>query len=140
MPYDHANQVLAIATAVLLVFGTAVSRAEERTVRQNEVLEISFRSSDHYDNPYLDVVLDVVVSNSSGRAQVVPAFWAGDNVWKVRFGSPSIGDYEYVSRCSNANDIGLHEQRGRIVGLTDEDLVRGKGNCAQAEPCLTWLA
>ena len=80
----------------------------------NTMTEFAFRSSARYADPYNDVDLDVTFS-AKGKVLRVPAFWAGENVWKVRFAPPSRGTWRYVTTCSNHPDAGLHNQKGEIV-------------------------
>ena len=80
----------------------------------NEMIEAAFRSSGTYADPYNDVDLDVIFSCDAGVSIRVPAFWAGDNVWKVRFAAPDEGTWNYVTECSNGDDTGLAGQEGVI--------------------------
>jgi len=64
------------------------------------VFETSFTSARKYDNPFLDVQVDVVFR--SGEQQwLVPAFWAGGDKWTVRFSPPMQGDYTFQVKCSD---------------------------------------
>src|SRR5207244_1534174 len=49
-----------------------------------------------------------------GQELRVPAFWAGKNVWKVRYASPVVGTHSFQSECSEAGDKGLHGIRGKV--------------------------
>ncbi len=81
-------------------------------VPQNHVIEISFASTSRYDDPYNDVELDVLVTTSDGGQLRIPAFWAGDNVWKARFAGNRLGDYTFETEAKAATDNGLHGQTG----------------------------
>ena len=41
-----------------------------------------------------------------GATWTVPAFWAGDDRFKVRFAGPVEGRYQLRSRCSDPADAG----------------------------------
>ena len=49
------------------------------------------------DNPYLDVQLSAVFSQGGHRI-VVPAFYDGGGVYKVRFSPPAQGEWRYETR------------------------------------------
>jgi Protein of unknown function (DUF4038)/Domain of unknown function (DUF5060)/F5/8 type C domain/Putative collagen-binding domain of a collagenase len=83
--------------------------------KQNErwqALELSFTSTQHYDNPYQDVELDVHFTAPDGSVLTMPGFWYGENIWKVRFAAPTVGAWRYGSVCSSPSDTGLHQQTG----------------------------
>src|SRR5260370_15976556 len=46
------------------------------------MVEIAFRASHSYRDPFNQVTLDVIFSDPQGRELRVPAFWAGAKVWK----------------------------------------------------------
>lgn len=81
---------------------------------KNSVLELSFVSGRTYDEPFQSVDLTVTFSGPNGGQWVVPAFWAGENVWKVRFAPPEAGRYEYISNCSDPANADLHRQQGTV--------------------------
>ncbi len=80
----------------------------------NCLIELSFRSSAAYADPYNAVEMTAVFTPPSGASIAVPAFWAGDNVWKVRFSAAAPGEYHFETQSSNPQDAGLHGQRGTI--------------------------
>ena len=84
-------------------------------IQQNQVIEIVLTSAVAYGDPYNDVELDMLVSAGDGQQLRVPAFWAGDNVWKVRFSGDDPGDYAYVTEANVDTDEGLHGQTGTIT-------------------------
>lgn len=81
-------------------------------VMRNSVLELTFTSSREYANAYADADLDVVFSGPGGDERRVPAFWAGDNLWKVRFAPATVGAYSYRTICSDTINNGLHGVSG----------------------------
>src|SRR5690606_9085816 len=74
----------------------------------NVMVEISFTSSRNYSDPFNEVTLDVLFRDPKGNERRVPAFWAGTNLWKVRYASPVVGEHTFRSKCSQAQDSGLH--------------------------------
>ncbi len=87
-------------------------RVVEGTV--NRVCEISFESHKAYADPFNDVTLDAVVTGPDGGTQVVPAFWAGGQKWRVRYSASRPGTYRYETRCSDAASHDLDGVSGTI--------------------------
>ena len=81
---------------------------------QNQVFEFSFSAAKAYDDPFHAIELDVIFTEPSGRERRVPAFWAGDNVWRVRYASPAVGRHRFRSTASQADDAGLHGIEGEL--------------------------
>ena len=86
----------------------------EAMVQCNCMTELMFVSIALYADPYNDVDMDVVFRGPDGVVMRVPAFWAGDNVWKVRFSGAQPGAYTFETVCSNSSDTGLHARKGTV--------------------------
>ena len=71
--------------------GKSRSRGPERQGVQHCVVEWEYASGKAYADPFNEVELDVVFTDPEGREQRVPAFWAGDEVWRVRYSPSSPG-------------------------------------------------
>lgn len=80
----------------------------------NVPTEVSFAATMSYDDIFNDVEVDVIFTGPDGRQWTVPAFWAGDNVFRVRFAAPKPGVYAYRSICTNSSDSGLHDATGEL--------------------------
>ncbi len=76
--------------------------------------EWEFRSGKRHNDPFDDIELDVVFTTPSGREQRVPAYWAGDQTWRVRYSSPEVGPHAYRSVCSDERDPDLHGIEGTL--------------------------
>jgi hypothetical protein len=81
-------------------------------VSQNCVAEWSYTSGQAYDDPFSQVTLDVSFVDPEGHERVVPAFWAGERTWCVRYASPIVGTHRYRTRCSDAGNADLHNREG----------------------------
>jgi Protein of unknown function (DUF4038)/Domain of unknown function (DUF5060) len=81
---------------------------------RNQAIEIRFQSTTDYSEPFKDVELDVAFTAPSGRTVVVPAFWAGDATWCVRYASPEAGVHAYRTRCSDEGNPSLHGHVGEV--------------------------
>ena len=77
-------------------------------------IEKTFVSSKIYVDPFNEIELDVLFTDPQGQMLRVPAFWAGENTWKVRFAPATGGRHVYrVARCDQANSD-LHDQTGEF--------------------------
>jgi len=76
------------------------------------VTEWVLHSAKVYSDPFNDVELDVVLTDPQGRAQRVPSFWRGENVWSVRYAPHSAGRYSYRTICSDPQNADLHDRTG----------------------------
>jgi hypothetical protein len=66
---------------------------------------------------YSAVEVDVVFSGPGGRTWKVPAFWAGDASFCLRFAPPQPGRYTWRSTCSDSSDQGLQGRTGELEAL-----------------------
>lgn len=89
--------------------------ATARETEANVVAEISFTAKNTHDDAFNTVTLDVVFTGPNGNQLKVPAFWAGDDTWTVRYASPVVGQHRFRSECSDTNDHGLHGVTGEVA-------------------------
>lgn len=82
--------------------------------RVNCITEWSYTSNTSYGDPFNDVQLDIVVTDPNGQERVIPAFWAGDQTWRVRHSAAKPGAYPFRTVCSDAGNHDLHGQSGII--------------------------
>ena len=116
-------RLITVLGAVLVLSGRQGQRGHIQSgkdqvrlnVQQNCVIEVRFRSSQSYADPYNDVTLDVTFEGPDGTKLRVPAFWAGADTWAVRFAGEQTGVYRFRSVCSNSNDTGLHGRGGSVT-------------------------
>ncbi|HUT20113.1 MAG TPA: DUF5060 domain-containing protein, partial [Anaerolineae bacterium] len=83
-----------------------------RYASQNAVAEWCYVSGKPYADAFADVSLDVRFTDPSGLERTVPAFWAGDQTWCVRYASPKVGLHRYVTICSDQDNADLHGVEG----------------------------
>ena len=74
------------------------------------VVEWSYSAGKAYADPFNDVELDVVFTDPQGHEQTVPAFWAGEQTWRIRFSPMAAGHYTYRTVASDNGD--LHGRHG----------------------------
>ena len=86
----------------------------ERYGRANCASEWGYTSGRAYVDPFNDLELDVVLVGPEQREFVVPAYWAGDQEWRLRFAAPVPGEYAFHTICSDTGNGDLHGQRGLL--------------------------
>jgi hypothetical protein len=85
-----------------------------RFARQNCVTEWSYSSGRTYADPFNDITLDVLFTDPDGQELRVPAFWAGEQTWRVRYASPTVGTHRYRTICSDESNPDLHGLEGTL--------------------------
>ncbi len=59
--------------------------------------------------------VEVTVTYTNGRTTfTAPAFWDGEQTWKMRCAFPSAGKWTWKTSCTNSKDKGLHNQSGNV--------------------------
>ncbi|HEX5790467.1 MAG TPA: DUF4038 domain-containing protein [Luteolibacter sp.] len=91
--------VMALLCCVPLAHGAEVARWN--------VFEASYESAKVYQYPFREVEVDVVFQQGDKQWKV-PAFWAGDRKWTVRFAPPVQGEFTYRVECSDKANAGLN--------------------------------
>jgi hypothetical protein len=76
--------------------------------------EWSFSSGKAYSDPFNQVELDVIFTGPEGKEFRMPAFWAGEQTWKVRFAAPAPGRYSFRTVASDTANADLHNRRGTV--------------------------
>jgi hypothetical protein len=79
----------------------------------NTASEWEFTSGKSYRDPFNEVTLDVVFQGPGGE-QRVPAFWAGERTWRVRYAPPGAGKYTWRSVASDTANRDLHGVSGTL--------------------------
>jgi hypothetical protein len=104
----------------LCVLMQAVSYGAEGT--QWDVFETSYESAKAYPNPFTEVEVDVVFKQGEKQWKV-PAFWAGDKKWTVRFAPPEQGEFTYRVECTDKANTGLNgkEQPLSVAAYTGDN-------------------
>jgi hypothetical protein len=91
-------------------------RAAAQTLRalQHQVIEWSLTSQKSYGDPFNEIDLDAIVTGPDGREQRVPAFWAGEQTWRIRYAPGVSGTYRYRTVCSDMANTDLHDRTGTL--------------------------
>lgn len=110
------SQTNLVCTVIVLALLQAVSVAAERIqmVKQNSVVEVEAISKRAYQNPFVEVTVDAVVTTPAGKSLRVPAFWKGNDQWAFRYASAELGVHTWILDCSDKTNSGLHGLVGSI--------------------------
>lgn len=81
--------------------------------QRGEVFESSFETTHAYRNPFTEVEVNVVFQHRD-RQWFVPAFWAGNNRWTVRFAPPLEGPYHYHLQSTDPSNTAWHPRSGTL--------------------------
>jgi hypothetical protein len=98
-----------------ILFSRLNANSEEVFTVQNRATEWAYTSAKHYTDPFNEVELDFVVTSPSGAEHRMPAFWAGEDTWRVRYAPPVAGKYSYRTVCSDASNSDLHNRKGVLL-------------------------
>ena len=85
-----------------------------RRAMQNCMIEISFISKKAYKDPFNEIELSVVITDPQSNTVTVPAFWAGGQIWCIRYASSVTGIHKTKSICSDKSNLELHDKEGTI--------------------------
>lgn len=86
-------------------------------VMQWTTYEISLKSKTIYGNPYADIDIRALFSNSRGDTLVRPAFWDGGDTWRIRFAPPDTGSVWKWITVSNQSDKNLSGKTGLLMSV-----------------------
>ncbi|MBE0653795.1 MAG: DUF4038 domain-containing protein [Bacteroidales bacterium] len=90
------------------------SSQKSGNTQQWKVFETSFISTKNYNNPFMDVQVDVLFTKDD-KEWKIPAFWDGENVWKVRFAAPETGTYSYRVISSDLSNKSLNGKKHSLT-------------------------
>lgn len=76
--------------------------------------ELSFESEKAYNDPFNDVDVDLILVGN-GVKYIIPGFWAGDNIWKIRFVVPSEGEWLFKTVCTDKSNSTLEGRTGKVI-------------------------
>lgn len=103
--------VLPLVVSLLLPWTSLCAEVETEA---NVPVELTFTAQRQHADPFHDVTLDLVFVDPKGVTRKVPAFWAGNNLWKARYAAAEIGTHRWQSECSDGQDNGLQGQQGEV--------------------------
>ena len=81
---------------------------------QNNMVEWPFSSEKEYIDPFNELEASAIFTDPYGEEKVIPTFWAGGNVWRVRYASHKVGKHHFRTVCSDTSNSDLHAQEGNV--------------------------
>src|SRR5688572_11938478 len=75
--------------------GATLERSQMLIATQHSPIEWSYTSHRAYADPANEVEVDVIITDPDGAEQRVPAFWSGEQSWRVRYAPAQPGCYRY---------------------------------------------
>ena len=106
--------------AVVITSGCA-NQLPVPEVQQWTTHEITLNSKASYTNYYTDVEVWAQFTNGKGDTLLRPAFWDGENIWKIRFAPPDTGSTWFWSTYSLPSDKGLSGRKGSLRSVPYSD-------------------
>ncbi|MBC7234501.1 MAG: DUF4038 domain-containing protein [Chloroflexi bacterium] len=82
---------------------------------RHQVIEFGLPSGRAYADPFNEITVDVLFIGPSGQEHRMPAYWAGEQEWRVRFAPPEVGTFHYRTLCSDESNADLHGQEGWLT-------------------------
>jgi hypothetical protein len=79
---------------------------------QHSAVEWAYPSGKAYRDPFNEVELDVIFADPQGQEHRMPTFWAGDQVWRIRFTPQLAGQYTYRTVSTDTSNHDLHGLEG----------------------------
>jgi len=112
-----ATASLATAGSLDALAATVRNAQPARTyyATQRVVQEWGFTSGKAYSDPFNQVELDVIFTDPQGEEHRMPAFWAGDQNWRVRFSGTKTGKHTFRTVSNDPSNPDLHDQKGEII-------------------------
>ncbi|HET6485551.1 MAG TPA: DUF4038 domain-containing protein [Spirochaetia bacterium] len=83
----------------------------------NVPLELLFAAEKSHKDIYNQIEVDVLFRGPGEGTWKVPAFWAGEGTFRVRFAPPKPGKYSYETACTDTADAGLHGRTGELEAV-----------------------
>ncbi len=92
----------------------SAAQAAEQRVEANRMVEFAFTSEKVYNDPFNEVEIVGIFRTPQGRELRVPAFWAGGQVWKLRYASANAGLHTFRTECSDKHNSMLQGATGQV--------------------------
>ena len=125
-----------IATLITWSLFINILKSQEN-IKPWEVFELTLNSGKSLSNPYKESLIQGIppfiaarFTCSEGKAPgseiVIPGFWDGEQIWKIRFAPPFSGKWKYVTVSADRKMNGI---KGELVvsDWTDEELNENPG-------------
>jgi hypothetical protein len=97
-----------------MLAGTTSTLAADQTP-VNQLTELTFKSTKPYPHPFTDIEVDLLVTTPDNATLRIPAFWSGNQTWKVRYASTQPGVHHWKLDCSDKSNPDLNNPTGSIT-------------------------
>jgi hypothetical protein len=93
------------------------------------MIEMSFVSKKVYEDPFNKVELSAVITDPESNQKTVSAYWAGGQIWNIRYSSSKIGLHKIRIMCSDTTNSELNdkEETIEIVEYSGDNLLLKHG-------------
>jgi len=118
-----ARRCLVASLSLAAVVGVLPSAISEETPTPARVAtwqrwEHALTSTHRYENPYVEVTLQVTYTGPQNRTLHTYGFWDGGDTFRIRAAFPAPGTWRWETSCSDVTNAGLHQQRGTVEVAT----------------------
>ena len=114
----NLSRFFALAASLALAgFVSSPARAADKPPMTTkwQRYEVVLESAAAYDNPVQQATLTAIFASPLGETYKVLGFWDGGKTWRVRFAPNQIGEWSYVTTCSDEKNGGLHQKTGKLL-------------------------
>lgn len=112
------NLLMALLFYLGIFLGKAIAGEANKVsilkTQANVPIEISFAAQNEHRDPFNTIEVNVLFTDDTGAEKLVPAFWDGGNLWKVRYASPVLGMHRWKTQCNDTSDSGLNGVEGKV--------------------------
>jgi hypothetical protein len=121
-----------ITLCCLLMMLSINSLCQTNVLKTYEIFEMELKASAVYANPYVECIKEGEIAYvtakftgisgaATNRSLVIPGFWDGNQIWKIRFAPPASGTWKFETQ---SRDRGLNKKKGTIIvtDWTEEEL------------------
>lgn len=79
--------------------------AQSNNITRFGIFEKEIKNSNNYENPYTDVDLMVVLTETFKKQHFIKGFYDGDGTWKIRFSPSNHSKWKYQYQFTDSEDI-----------------------------------
>ena len=106
-----------ISAFIIWLFAALVyTSSAQMLVQQWHPVDLSFSSTTAYANPFTGVTISAKFTGPGNTTLVVPGFYVGDSIWKIRFAPTKTGTWTYAT---SSNDANLNAVTGNITCIAN---------------------
>ena len=89
-------------------------------VLRYDIFEVVLVSEKSYENPFLDVSVEILFTSPTGKELMTYSFYDGQNTWIGRIAPDEVGIWHYQTRVENGSDPGLNDITGMFECLPSD--------------------